>query len=107
MTKPPSPRHAHQTSRERLREVLSTAPLSTRELSQLSHLSEDEVVTHLAHLRKSLKTKGNALEITPSHCLDCDFVFQKRDRLTRPGKCPVCRSTHLAAPRFSLRKPAT
>lgn len=102
MGKPPTPRQTIQTARERLRQALTGCSLSARELSQVSQLSEREVLDHLQHLQKSLKSEGQPLVITPATCLDCDFVFQKRDRLTRPGKCPVCRSTHLAAPRFGL-----
>jgi predicted Zn-ribbon and HTH transcriptional regulator len=40
--------------------------------------------------------------VTPATCRDCHFVFHKRTRLTRPGKCPLCRSTRLSEPMFSL-----
>ncbi len=91
-----------QTARERLGQVLGAGPATLRELSQAAGLSEREVLSHLLHLQKSLRSQGRRLEITPSTCLDCCFTFLKRDRLTRPGKCPVCRSTRLSDPLFAV-----
>jgi len=91
-----------QTPRERLLRALSAEPLSARALSQLVSLAEREVFDHLQFLQKTLKTRGQKLVLTPATCLDCQFVFRKRERLTRPGRCPACRSTHLSEPHFSL-----
>lgn len=101
MTRIPPPARA-QTDRERLARALDAGPATLRGLSQAAGLSEREVLSHLLHLQKSLRSQGRRLEITPSTCLDCGFTFQKRDRLTRPGKCPVCRSTRLSDPLFAL-----
>ena len=100
----PPPEHG-QTPRERLLHALSAEPLSARSLSQLVSLSEREVFDHLQFLQKTLKTRGQRLVLTPATCLDCQFVFRKRERLTRPGRCPVCRRTHLSEPLFSLDQP--
>ena len=91
-----------QTPRERLLCALSEEPRSARVLSKLAGLAEREVFDHLQFLQKTLKTRGQRLVLTPATCLDCHFVFRKRERLTRPGRCPVCRSTHLSEPLFSL-----
>lgn len=99
---PAPPAAAEQTSRERLLQALSAEPVSVRVLSQQAQLTERDVIAHLEHLQKSLKTQRRRLLLTPASCQDCQFVFHKRDRLTRPGKCPVCRSTHVSEPLFSL-----
>lgn len=91
-----------QTARERLLLTLSDVPVTPRELSQKLGLAEKEVLFHLTHLQKSLKTQNRRLVVTPATCLDCQFVFRKRERFSRPGKCPVCRSTYLSEPLFSL-----
>ena len=83
-------------------QVLSGDPLTAKELSQLAGLSEREVYDHLSHLQKSLKSKRQRLLVTPALCLECDFKFKKRERLSRPGRCPVCRSARISLPRFSL-----
>ena len=85
-----------------IQQALGAEPLSARELSQKTGLAEREVVSHLRFLQKSLKHGAQRLQMTPPRCLDCGFVFHKRERLTRPGRCPVCRSTHLSEPLFSL-----
>ncbi len=104
MADPFVPAEKEATPRESLLRALSTAPQTARDLSQGVGLSENDVFHHLEHLRKTLKTQNRRLLVTPASCLDCDYIFQKRDRLTRPGKCPVCRSTHLSEPLFSLLK---
>jgi len=102
MTEPSPPPDRLQSDRERLLQTLSGEPQTARELSQRAGLSERAVFEHLQHLQKSLRTHGRRLEVSPATCLDCQFIFRKRDRLTRPGKCPVCRSSHLSDPAFSI-----
>ncbi|MBW2452801.1 MAG: ArsR family transcriptional regulator [Deltaproteobacteria bacterium] len=99
----PPPPNSVQTARERLRLALASGPCTVRELSQATGLAEKDVLQHLPHLKKSLRAKGGDLCILPASCLRCNFVFQKRDRLGRPGKCPACRSTHLSEPRFFIK----
>ena len=45
---------------------------------------------------------GVAVSVVPAACLACGFVFRTRQRLTRPGRCPVCDSSHIEPPRFSV-----
>ncbi|MFY4729161.1 hypothetical protein [Nitrospira sp. BLG_2] len=35
-------------------------------------------------------------------CLDCEFMFRDRTRLTRPSRCPHCRSEGISAPRYGI-----
>ena len=103
MAEPFVPPEKAETPRESLLKVLGSEPVTARELSQTVGLSEREVLQHLEHLQKSLKTKNRRLEIKSPECLDCGYLFRKRTRLTRPGKCPLCRSTHLTEPKFHIR----
>ncbi|MGW8312512.1 MAG: ArsR family transcriptional regulator [Desulfuromonadales bacterium] len=102
MTEPPSPPVRLQSQRRRLLRFLSTEPMSARELSHAAGLSERDVYDHLQHLRKTLRKQACQLIVSPAACLDCHYTFRKRERLTRPGKCPICRSTHLSEPHFCL-----
>jgi predicted Zn-ribbon and HTH transcriptional regulator len=88
--------------RAALRDALRAGPLTARELSARVGVPEKQVAGHLEHLGRSLKAAGERLKIEPARCLDCGFVFRKRDRLSRPSRCPVCRSEHLDAPRFAI-----
>ena len=96
----PTPRQA--TVRAALREALRAGPLSARALSARAGVPEKQVAGHLEHLGRSLKAGGERLQVEPARCLECGFVFRKRDRLSRPSRCPVCRSEHLDAPRFAI-----
>jgi predicted Zn-ribbon and HTH transcriptional regulator len=42
------------------------------------------------------------LRVEPAQCLACEFVFKEHTRLTKPSKCPVCRSQRLDPPRFVI-----
>jgi predicted Zn-ribbon and HTH transcriptional regulator len=95
-----APREAQETARVRLRELLRQGPATARELSERAHLSEKEVRQHLQHLVRSANTRGEQLTIEPAHCEGCGFVFEGRDRVGKPGRCPVCRSSRIRPPRF-------
>jgi len=47
---------------------------------------------------------GYRLRILPAACRQCGFTFTKRQRLTPPSRCPVCRQQSLSRPRFALIK---
>jgi len=83
---------------------LEDGPLSAMDLSGRVGIPEKEVAGHLEHIRKTLHHSGRRLEITPAVCAKCGFVFEKRGRLTRPGKCPVCKAESIHAPLFSLSR---
>ena len=91
------------TLRESLRQVLLSGPATARDLSRIVGIPERSVPEHLAHLAKSLRPRGEGLEIEPSQCLDCDASFSKRERYTRPGRCPRCHSRRISLPRFYIK----
>ncbi len=102
----PVPPARGSTVRGALEAALSSAPehgLTAKDLSALVGISEKDVAGHLEHLEKSLRAGGAALEVIPSECLACGFVFKDRKRLTRPGSCPECRSTRIEPPAFRIR----
>jgi transcriptional regulator len=100
--RPPIPRTAQETVRQAVVNLLGEQELSARELSMAVGIAEKDVYSHLEHIRRSLPATGETLKVTPARCRMCDFVFVKRDRLTPPGKCPVCRKEAIADPRFSI-----
>lgn len=91
------------TLRESLRRVLRSGPATARDLSRIVGIPERSVPEHLEHLARSLRPKGERLEIEPSECLDCDTSFAKRERYTRPGRCPRCHSRRISLPRFFIK----
>lgn len=82
--------------------TLEDGPRTAKEISEEIRIAEKEVYPHLEHVRKTLHTSGRNLVITPAYCKKCGFVFTKRNRLTKPGKCPVCRHQSIEPPVFSL-----
>jgi predicted Zn-ribbon and HTH transcriptional regulator len=90
------------TLRQQLIAHLQGEALDALELSGRLHMREKAVYEHLAHVRRSLAAGGRRLEVTPARCLQCDYRFQDRQRLTPPGRCPACRSTRLTRPLFRV-----
>lgn len=90
------------TIRQRIRQLLMDGEYTAKDISRILGIKEKEVYEHLPHVEKSL---GNRLSLIcdPARCLTCDYVFTKRKRLTTPGRCPVCRSEHVAAPVYGIR----
>ena len=76
-------------------------PASAKEISGRVGLSEKEVMGHLAHIRRSGRPREESLTVTPAVCKACGFVFRKRERLTKPTRCPVCKGERITEPLFS------
>jgi len=89
------------TVRQAMKELLAEQPHSSLELSQLLSQSEKQVLDHLFHLARA-PGPGRHFQIIPAVCKNCGFVFRKRDRLTRPSRCPLCQHQSISRPRFAL-----
>ncbi len=97
-------RHAMpQTIRQRMIDILMEGPASAKNLSARIGIREKEVLPHLEHIRKSLQHHNQRLLLEPASCQTCGFAFHKRDRLSKPGRCPTCRSTSIEEPLFMIR----
>jgi predicted Zn-ribbon and HTH transcriptional regulator len=83
--------------------VLRGNQLTARDISINVGVREQEIYDHLRHIQRSLARKGGELVVTPSECLKCGFVFSKRERLRKPGKCPSCKGQSITEPLFSVR----
>ena len=100
--KPFIPVERHETIRRQIETILYHETLSAREISVVAGVPEKEVYEHLEHIHKSIEREGGRLVMTPAECQDCGFVFKKRERLKKPGKCPVCNSESISEPHFSI-----
>jgi transcriptional regulator len=96
------PREEHATVRQAITTLLERHTLSAREISAAVRIPEREVLDHLEHIRAATHKSGQQLLLTPAVCKKCGFAFRKRERLTRPGKCPVCRSEQIAEPLYGM-----
>jgi transcriptional regulator len=92
-----------RTPRQRILELLIGTRLSSFQLAQLVGIPERHVEEHLSHIVKSVgRDQSRRFLLEPSTCRDCGFVFRERIRLTRPSRCPHCRSESITAPRYGI-----
>jgi transcriptional regulator len=92
-----------QTARQRIVELLTSSRLSSYQLAQLLGIPERQVEDHLVHVVKSVsRDRQRRFVLEPSACQACGFVFRDRTRLTKPGRCPRCRSEGITAPRYGI-----
>jgi transcriptional regulator len=101
---PPVPVERIDTVRHEIASVLEGRTMSAKEISAGVRISEKEVYVHLDHIQKTMSRKERRLVVTPASCLKCGFVFKKRDRLTKPGRCPVCHGELLEEPLFTIER---
>jgi predicted Zn-ribbon and HTH transcriptional regulator len=99
---PPIPSERHDTIRHEIMTVLEEQTLSAKEISGLVRISEKDVSEHLEHIERSAHKSGHHLTVMPAECLKCGFVFRKRERLKKPGRCPVCKGEKIQEPLFSM-----
>lgn len=97
------PVERQETVRQNIISVIKGRTLSVREISAEVKASEKEVYSHLEHIQKTVNKKEHNFMVTPAECRKCGFVFRKRDRLKKPGKCPVCNSELIQEPLFSIK----
>jgi transcriptional regulator len=98
------PAERYETLRKFIIALLEEETLSTKDLSKSIHISEKDVCDHLEHIRKTLNKNNYQVVTIPAHCEKCGFVYSKRERFSKPGKCPVCHSSLIDPPRFHISK---
>lgn len=96
------PHERRETLRKEIIAVLERFPMTAKDISREIGIPEREVYHHLNHIKKSISKKGLALEVTPSECKNCGFVFRKRERLEKPSRCPICHKQSITEPFFSI-----
>lgn len=101
---PTTPAALHDTARHQMLPLLAEREWSAKELSSEIGIPEKEVYGHLEHIKKSLSKALNRFVVIPAACRKCGFVFSKRERLKKPGRCPVCRSEAIREPRFMIEQ---
>jgi predicted Zn-ribbon and HTH transcriptional regulator len=74
--------------------------MTPRELAKELGMRVSDLLSDLEHLRKSLKER---FEVEPARCEACGFTFSKRTRLSKPSRCPECRSERIDGPLIRVR----
>jgi hypothetical protein len=101
---PPEPIERHETIRHYIIALLQSYTVSAKEISGYLRITEKDVYDHLEHIRKTMNKGDFHLVVNPAKCEKCGFIFRKRGRLSRPGKCPICHSNLIIPPLFSVVK---
>jgi predicted Zn-ribbon and HTH transcriptional regulator len=84
-------------------ELLTSTRLSSFQLAQMLGIPERQVEDHLAHVVRTLaRDRAKRFILEPSICQNCGLVFRDRTKLTRPSRCPHCRSENITAPRYGI-----
>lgn len=88
------------TIRQQIIAILKIKPMDAYALSGQLGVKQRAIETHLEHVAKSV---GKNFEIIPPQCNDCNFIFLKRDRVTKPTGCPKCMSESILSPAFFIK----
>jgi len=102
LKKPFIPIERHETIRQKIINVLKDRTLTATEISAEISIRQKEVYDHLEHIQRSVVKNGIELIVNPASCKKCGFTFKKRERLSKPGKCPICRGEAIEEPSFSI-----
>ncbi len=87
--------------RKRLIDVLLGNPMSVSQIAQLVDESPSRIADDLNHLFRSLKHTGYKAAVEPARCRACGFEFSE-GKVTRPSKCPECKSTWVQEPKIGI-----
>lgn len=98
------PAERHETIRKEILSLLQEQTLSAKEISAEVHISEKDVYEHLEHIERSTHKTGHHLNVIPAECLKCGFIFRKRERLKKPGRCPICHGEKIQEPLFAIEE---
>jgi predicted Zn-ribbon and HTH transcriptional regulator len=91
------------TRRRTLLDMLVT-PRTASSLARELGLRRGDIDEDLRHLIRSARAAGHRIVVEPARCKACGFTFGE-DKLTKPGKCPVCRSTWVFEPLIRIEPP--
>ena len=98
------PADRQETVRREIVSAIEGRALSAREISGIVRIPEKAVCDHISHIQRTVNKMGRRLIVTPAECRKCGFSFNKREKLKKPGKCPVCRAETIKEPLFSIEQ---
>jgi len=87
--------------RKDLLRMLTAQPRSVSSIARELGLERGDVDDDFRHLIRSARAAGHKVTIEPARCRSCGFTFGQ-DKLSKPGKCPMCRGTRLFEAQVSI-----
>src|SRR5512142_1264761 len=88
--------------RKNLIEMLLGNPMTVSQIARLVDESPGRIADDLNHLFRSLKHTEYKAVVEPARCRACGFDFSEV-KLTKPSKCPECKSIWIQEPKMGLR----
>ncbi len=82
--------------------MLEGRSFSVKDISLALRISEKDAYSHLAHIQLTVEKRKLKFILTPAECMKCGFIFKKRERLKKPGKCPLCHGESITLPMYSI-----
>jgi len=89
------------TRRQQIIEILQENKQTAQQLANYFQCELKEIIEDLQHIDKSIKPRK--LKITPAYCRKCNFAFKDRSKISKPSKCPRCKSEWVEAQMFSIQ----
>jgi predicted Zn-ribbon and HTH transcriptional regulator len=89
------------TFRRDLLKLLTAQPRSVSSIARELGLTRGDVDDDFRHLIRSARAAGHTVTIEPARCRSCGFTFGE-EKLSKPGKCPMCRGTRLFEAQVSI-----
>ncbi len=97
---------AIMTLRRLLIDLLSHEPRSISSLARELGLGRGDIEDDLRHAIRSARAQGHDVQVIPSRCKSCDFLFGE-EKLTKPSRCPACKGTRLYEPMIRVARSGT
>jgi len=88
------------TRRQQIIEILEQQKQTAQQLANYFQVQLKDIIEDLEHIKKSINPKK--LETIHAYCKHCNFVFKERLRVSKPSKCPKCKSEWIEAQMFEI-----
>ncbi|HDQ59867.1 MAG TPA: ArsR family transcriptional regulator [Candidatus Woesearchaeota archaeon] len=92
-----------QTRRKEIMGILEKQEMTLKQLAEHFAITPKEISEDLKHISQTIKAGHKKLVQRWAVCNSCGFVFKERKRLSRPTKCPECRSEDISEQKFSIQ----
>jgi hypothetical protein len=89
--------------RREIIEILEKDKTTAKKLADMFRVDMKYILEDLKHISQTVKIYHKKLKIEPAVCNVCGYVFKDRERLSRPTKCPKCRSEDITEPLFYIQ----
>jgi predicted Zn-ribbon and HTH transcriptional regulator len=92
-----------KTRREQIVDLLiKNENMTLQELADFTKASVKTVAMDMDSIRKTIKYDKKRIEVKPASCLNCNYMFSGRGRVSDPHKCPECHSERIAPQQFRI-----